>query len=159
MTNATFDEATKIQEQLLAASGDLIKAQMDSEQASYAVRQTEQELENTKLLLYADQLSLGKEGALSGSNEKAREAQFAKFLTTQPDGVTSESKLKAQRTKEVNAKIATQSAKIKFDALKSVAEITIAKLGFETQSLVSQTVLKQLEAATQQLPKSFPPTD
>jgi len=145
MNNTTFDEASRIQEQLITASGDLVKPQMDAEQASYAVRQTEQELENAKSLLYAEQLALGKEGVLTGSNEKAREAQFAKFLTTQPAVVAAEAKLQKQKSTEVNAKITLQTAKIKFDALKSVAEIGVAKLLYEKELLVSQTIQIKME--------------
>ncbi len=151
--NQTFDEATKIQEQLIAASRDLVKAQMDAEQASYAVRQTEQDVENAKVLLYAEQLALGKEGALTGSNEKAREAQFAKFLEEQSDGVLSKSKLKSQKATEVNAKISLQTAKTKFDALRAVADLTVRKLDFETQLLVSETQVKVIEAAKLKITK------
>lgn len=145
--NQTFDEATKIQEQLIAASGDLVKAQMDAEQASYAVRQTEQDVENAKVLLYAEQLALGKEGVLTGGNEAARKAQFEKFLEEQPDGVLSKSKLKAQKATEVNAKITLQTAQTKFQALRAVADLTVRKLEFETQLLISETQVKIIEAA------------
>ncbi len=151
MTNITFDEASKIQEQLIAASGDLVKAQMDAEQASYAVRQTEQELENAKLLLYAEQLVLGKEGVLTGSNAEGRNAQFGKFLSAQPSFVAAETKLLKQKSTEVNAKITAQGARIKFDALRAVADLTVRKLDFETQLLAAQTQVQLL--ASKQNPK------
>ena len=146
----TFDESTRLQEQLIAASGDLVKAQIDTEQASYAVRQTEQDIENAELLLYAEQLALGKEGALTGSNDTARKAQFEKFKATDAPLMTTKAKLLKQKSMEVNAKIALQTAKTKFDALRAVADLQVRKLEFETQLLISQTQIKIIEAAKSQ---------
>ena len=145
--NQTFDEATKIQKQLLDASDDLVKAQMDAELVRQELTGLERELEATRNLIYVEQIGLGKTGIMTAGDAKSREIQLENYLRMQPEYADQVGRIKDKEAKEVNAKITAQGARVKFDALKSVAEITVRKLDFETQLLASETQVKLIEAA------------
>ncbi len=147
MTNdPLIQETEKIKEMLFTASGELVQARAVSESLQVQLSQLNTELETTRNSAFVEQSALGKAGVMTAGDAKAREVQFDVWLRQQSDYADQRGNQKDKEMEVLNAKITEQSARTRFDALKAVAEIQVAMLGYESQTIAAQTVIRKMEA-------------
>ncbi len=148
MTNdSLIQETNKLKEMLLGASADLATARAKAESLQAELSQLNTEIEVTRNLAFVEQSALGKAGVMTAGDAKAREVQFDVWLRQQSDYADQRGNQKDKETEALNAKITEQSARTRFDALKSVCDLQVAELGYQAQVLASETSANSLQVA------------